>query len=91
MTEDILSNRLQNSLVHEAPKRYVAVLWLTTKSYNISPPINALTYGKSKDNVRDEFGNDADVLQSTLCVRNAHDAVQKVDDTQSARVVVPNK
>lgn len=44
--------------------------------------------GARTRNVRDELGEDPNILQAALGVCNAHDAVQKVDLAETSRVVV---
>lgn len=44
---------------------------------------------KIEENSRYEFGDDADVVQTTLHISKTHIAVQEVDEAISSRMVVP--
>ena len=46
---------------------------------------------KASNNVRYELSDYANVLETPLRIRNAHDAIQKVDEPNATRVVISEK
>src|ERR1700733_121752 len=47
--------------------------------------------GTASNNVRNELGEYTNVIETTLRVCNAHDTVQPIDQSKTARMVVSNR
>ena len=45
----------------------------------------------ASNNVRNELGEYTNVIETPLRVCNAHDTVQPIDQSKTARMVVPNR
>jgi hypothetical protein len=71
------------------PKIGIMLLYSGCLKFKMVKKVWAYGVAKNVDHVRDKFSNDTDILQSTLCIGNTHDAVEETYWAQLPRMIIP--